>query len=894
MNNTEITRIIATSPYFQSDWYLAEYRDVQVLGMDPAEHYLKYGAHMGRNPGVHFDTLFYLNKNPDVRQAEMNPLVHYVLHGVHEGRETMPDSGIRHLRAQTMPVRDIEKKLWGGFAGLALPDMQAALNSGSGYDDASKAFAAFVLGRWYALHEDWKRAVDTLRMIRRFDINSYRSKKCKVLLVQCLIHNGEFEKAREIIDFALSNGPDGDFALAQSNLLQIEEGAAATERLAGINTIYRAHGLHEISLEDPDRGFMFDNLHQQIPPKISVDGPTVSILMPVYNAGAFIDVALRSLLAQTWKNIEIIAVDDCSSDNSWDRLQVWATKYPRLKVFRTDQNMGAYPTRNRALELSSGEFITVHDSDDWSHPQMIEMQMRAMDANPNIKVSCSNMARVYPDMTFILRPQRGNLEFVHRSYPSILIARRDLEGLGRWDGVSANADDEFVQRARTAWGVDAVVDIMPTVPLSFFLIHENSLTQQKGTSLNSLTFGIRKEYGRQAAYWRKTRTQGGKLAGLSLERTSLKSPFPIPKGLAPKNWEKNNDYDILLITDMSLLGGTRRCNEGYIEAAADMGLRIGLFHWPRYDMRLTEVADEYLELSYRDNVDILVREDQVNCKTVLIHHPPILKYRIDALPDIITQNVFILVNQSPMQLYSQAPFYYDPKEVDALCQDLFGKTPCWIPIAPRVTKILQDTGGYDNILSEVWSPPYRGTLPDHIPDAPIGLGTNRRFVIGRHARDHWTKWPETAETLGAAYCAEAPNITTRILGGARTVKKILGDVPSNWDVLEFDTVAVTDFVQGLDFFLHFIRSDYIEEFGRNIMEAMAGGRVVILPHSFQDTFGDAAVYCEPDQVRSVVERLWENPANYRAQAQRGFDFVVRNCSAPTVQKRLKALASISD
>jgi len=228
-----------------------------------------------------------------------------------------------------------------------------------------------------------------------------------------------------------------------------------------------------------------------------------------------------------------------------------------------------------------------------------------------------------PDMKFLLRPQRNNLDYVHRSYPSVLIRKSDLDALGMWDGVSANADDEFVQRARILWGKNSVKDILTGVPLSFFLVHENSLTQSKKTSLNSLTFGVRYEYSRQAKFWREN-VVASDAKSIVTDRISLKAPFPIPAGLAPNNWNINSRYDLVIVSDLSLLGGTRRCNEGYINAAINSGLRVGLFHWPRYDLALAEIAPEYTELSYHNNVDILVHEDEITANLVVIHHPPIL------------------------------------------------------------------------------------------------------------------------------------------------------------------------------------------------------------------------------------------------------------------------------
>lgn len=864
------------TPLFDPSWYLSEHKDVGILGMDPLEHYMKYGGRLRRDPSLFFDAATYAARH-GLADAD-NPVAHFV--------ETY---GGAPADFPAQPMADLRTKLWGGFSGLTVELLKAAMGGGSKYSKKDKGEAAFLLGRWYALNDEWEESVKYLRMISKFDIKLFRNVRCKLMLVEALTHAGEYDKAEEMIDFVLNKELNGHFICARNNLMMAQDpDNSAADRLENLNRLFRDSGLSEMKLKDPAKGLVFGNWDFDIPAPKPVTGPKISVLVPVYGAEEFIDVAIRSLLAQTWQNLEIIAVEDRGPDNSWELLQELAKEDDRLKVYRNEANMGAYPTRNRALSLATGDFITVHDSDDWSHPQMIEIQMKALMDNPEAKGTCSAMARVYPDLRFILRPQRNNLEYVHRSYPSLLMRREHINELHEWDRISANADDEFIQRARVLWGDEAILDVMTNVPLSLFLVHENSLTQQKGTNLNSLTFGIRREYSRQAKYWRDHKqaemADGGTLA---LERTSMKHPFPIPAGLAPKNWVRNTEYDIVLISDMSLLGGTRRCNEGYIEAASALGLRVGLFHWPRFDLKLTDVADEYVELTYRDNVDILVPEDEVTAKLILIHHPPILKYRIDAVPQITAQKLGILVNQSPMQRWSNAPHYYEAGEVQALCQDMFGLDPEWISISPRVKSILQTSGGFDHVREAVWYPPFHGDVPKELPALPEGLGTDRPLVIGRHARDHWTKWPAAADGLKAAYCADQDGITMRILGGAATPEKLLKTLPSNWDVLEFDSVSVTEFVQGLDFFLHFVHEDYIEEFGRNVMEAMTAGRVAILPPSFRDIFGDAAVYCQPEDVAGVIRDLWSQPDRYREMALRGLAFVQENCAQDVVQQKLK-------
>lgn len=78
--------VIRRSAYFNGDWYLRTYEDVERRGMDPARHYLEYGAGEGRDPGPAFNTKGYLQRNPDVVASGQNPLVHYLRYGMQEAR----------------------------------------------------------------------------------------------------------------------------------------------------------------------------------------------------------------------------------------------------------------------------------------------------------------------------------------------------------------------------------------------------------------------------------------------------------------------------------------------------------------------------------------------------------------------------------------------------------------------------------------------------------------------------------------------------------------------------------------------------------------------------------------------------------------------------------------
>jgi glycosyltransferase involved in cell wall biosynthesis len=86
-------RLIKSANLFNRDWYLEHNPDVRAAGIDPALHYLRYGAREGRDPNPHFDSDWYLAENPDVAKIGLNPLVHYLQHGAAEGRAPRGGSG---------------------------------------------------------------------------------------------------------------------------------------------------------------------------------------------------------------------------------------------------------------------------------------------------------------------------------------------------------------------------------------------------------------------------------------------------------------------------------------------------------------------------------------------------------------------------------------------------------------------------------------------------------------------------------------------------------------------------------------------------------------------------------------------------------------------------------
>ena len=106
--------------------------------------------------------------------------------------------------------------------------------------------------------------------------------------------------------------------------------------------------------------------------------PKVSIIVPVYNEEEYVSTCLLSLINQTLDDIEIILIDDNSTDNSLNILLDYAKKYPNIKVYHNEKNIGQGASRNRGLSLATGEYIGFVDSDDYIRNTMYEDMYKAV------------------------------------------------------------------------------------------------------------------------------------------------------------------------------------------------------------------------------------------------------------------------------------------------------------------------------------------------------------------------------------------------------------------------------------------------------------------------------------------------------------------------------------
>jgi glycosyltransferase involved in cell wall biosynthesis len=123
---------------------------------------------------------------------------------------------------------------------------------------------------------------------------------------------------------------------------------------------------------------------------IESSSPLVSILIPVFNVERYVAQALESIARQTYRNLQVLVVDDCSTDGTRDIVEQFCQRDERFQLIRNPSNLRIVKALNRALEQAKGAFIARCDGDDIMEPDRIEQQLNYLERHPEVDlVGCS-------------------------------------------------------------------------------------------------------------------------------------------------------------------------------------------------------------------------------------------------------------------------------------------------------------------------------------------------------------------------------------------------------------------------------------------------------------------------------------------------------------------------
>ena len=196
---------------------------------------------------------------------------------------------------------------------------------------------------------------------------------------------------------------------------------------------------------------------------MEVENRLVSIIMPTYNCGNFIGETIDSVIAQIYENWELIIVDDCSTDNTEEIVNVYRKKDSRIKYKKLATNSGAAVARNRGIELADGKYIAFLDSDDLWQPKKLDTQIKFMNNNA-YHFTCTSYNKIDEEGKSLNRiisaKVKSNYDGILKTCPGNSTVIYDAEVLGKFKISDIKKRNDYVmwlqviKQAKFLYGIE--------------------------------------------------------------------------------------------------------------------------------------------------------------------------------------------------------------------------------------------------------------------------------------------------------------------------------------------------------------------------------------------------------------------------------------------------------
>jgi hypothetical protein len=240
-----------------------------------------------------------------------------------------------------------------------------------------------------------------------------------------------------------------------------------------VNRVLGKHGLPLVKKAVLGESNILDHITFERPPAVADTQDLVSIVMSAHNSAETVRYAVRSILAQSYGNIELLICDDGSSDATSAELDKLRGD-PRVRLFRSCGNQGTYGVRNSLIPEARGAYVTFHDSDDFALPDRIARQLAFLKQEGAAAVA-AQWFRLTGRGEFVFSSDQAVARI---AVVSLLAPREVFERFGPYRQARFGADTEFYEKLRARLGVDAV-RLMQT-PVILGLVSANSLTRSPG------------------------------------------------------------------------------------------------------------------------------------------------------------------------------------------------------------------------------------------------------------------------------------------------------------------------------------------------------------------------------------------------------------------------------
>jgi O-antigen biosynthesis protein len=600
----------------------------------------------------------------------------------------------------------------------------------------------------------------------------------------------------------------------------------------------------------------FDRLTSPVPAD-RVEAPErVSVVVTAYRPGEGLITAVRSILAQSWRNVEVVIVDDGSPAEFDGVLQRALALGERIRLVRQLQNRGTYAARNAGLDASGGEFVAFQDSDDWSHPRRLELQVAPMLAEKRLVATTSDGLSVTEEL-LLTRPGVRSGRF----NPSSLVFRRATvtTRIGYFDPVRKAADSEYIGRMQATFGARSVRHV-ETGPLALIRLSANSLSRAEIRA--HWMHPARVAYSSAYLRWHQAIAAGE--ARPYRPADGGDRPFAAPPhllgGAGP-----TRAYDVVMVGDWRFQDGPVRAAIDEIRALADAGLRVAVAQLESYRAvyRLRyPMCGPIQQLVNDRRIDHVGLGAAVDTELVVVRQAEVLQFAAEPPPapepaagteeqigdgpsPIRPRRVIVVADRAPGRRYA-------PATCAARARQLYGVEPLWCPSDPVVRSALR--------AADPAAPLTREDLPAVVDSSgwvSTRTGTTPGLpIVGADLCDGDTPPPDLRDA----------DIRVRLAD--RPASDVEHQLPGSWLVYQPAEIGARPFLHQLDFYLHVPRQGAAGTLSRAALEAAAAGCVVVLPEPYAAGYGDAAVYTEPAGVPELIHRYVADPELYAEQSRR--------------------------
>ncbi len=634
-------------------------------------------------------------------------------------------------------------------------------------------------------------------------------------------------------------------------------GASHYAWLKLFNRRFEQFGMLPITLAEGP-GEPFDRVTVDVPNERRIpDGPLVTVIMSTFKPDRSFRTAVQSLIDQTWQNLEILVIDDCSPEEHDDVLAEVTGLDPRIELIRMPVNGGTYRIRNEGIRRSRGEFITFQDSDDWAHPERIARQITPLLDQPGLMATHCRCVRVFPNLSTL----NVGMNSFRRCAPSTMF-RKDvvIAAMGGYDETRKEADNEFHERLRVVFGEDANLDLRDVMVL--YQLTPDSLSRDEYRF--AWQHGARAGYIQARRYWHRQIAAGHE------------SPFVEPGGprriYAPQRVLTGHDQeattcDVLWISDWRPDLSRYDGHVGLVEATAAAGLSTLAAHATTIrnaNRDRVSLRDDILGLQAAGTTRLVVWTEPTHARLVVVTDPELLNLTRHPENVAITADRFVVAAPHPPAAPVGGWLTYDPAIVESNAQRMFGAAVEWLPASASIAEELRRRGA-----TTVLEPALLAVAPTVRHRSYRRARGGSSLIVGTAALEPRRRDRPSIDDLAARLPASGFDVRLLDTALATRQQKHPRVLSPTWVAVD-ESLTLNGFLRQLDVFASVPTRTWGPYVPWSIFQALAEGAVVLADPALEPFLGDAGVYAAAGEVEIALKELANDPARLDEQRNRGY------------------------